>query len=391
MEIVFGLASTILVARVLGPTDKGILDLFRLLISFIGDFGLLGIGSSLLYFYANRGIAFPLIHGTGLLYVVLVGGLTILLGITGMDFWLRVFPSMTSWMILAAFAMAPFIYYRGIWASLVLGIGQPLMNFLLTLIVALVNLLTVLALIANNMLSATSMIFVTLAMTSAPAIFALIHFLRYNSHLKPNIQLGRNAMGYGLVIYVSVIANLLHFRIDQLMVASYMGTRAVGLYAVSVRFAEMILLLDTPISSAALKRVSGLPAAESHQLTHRINLLQIGISGGAAILVALLANPVINLLLTPEYAESVMPLILLMPGVVAWSSARILSQYITYNRGKVWYPTAFSVTGLVLNIILNSLLIPRIGITGASVASSISYGVVATLTAITFHFLRKSA
>ena len=39
----------------------------------LGPLGLLGLDGSLLFFYANKGIAFPRIHGTGLVYA-LVGG-----------------------------------------------------------------------------------------------------------------------------------------------------------------------------------------------------------------------------------------------------------------------------------------------------------------------------
>ena len=45
-----GMVGGILVARTLGPSNKGIIDLFSLLSSFIVDFGMLGFGSGLLYY-----------------------------------------------------------------------------------------------------------------------------------------------------------------------------------------------------------------------------------------------------------------------------------------------------------------------------------------------------
>lgn len=377
----------IIIGRALGPDNKGVLDIFRLLTAFIADFGLLGIGSSLLYFYSNQKKPFEQVHGTGIIYTLFATLVTLCIGLLGIDLWRDIFEGLPDWMLLLGFGLAPFIYYRAIWSPLTIGYGKPLFNFLVTLGITLFNLVVVIALIATQQMTAEAMVLLTAVSLIVPAVWGLFYFMRRNPSLTPSFALMRQALGYGFVVYIGAVANVLHFRIDQLMIGNLLDLRAVGIYAVSVRFAEMILLLDTPISTAALKRISSTQATESFALTRKIALVQLMISGVVACGVALFA-PLIVGLYGQDYAEAAAPLAWLMPGIVAWSAARVLSQYITYNRGKVWYPTLFSLMGLTTNIVLNALLLPVYGIVGAAIASSISYGLVVMLVLVTFWRLK---
>lgn len=389
ITIGLSLGVNVIIGRYLNPAEKGVLDLFRLLVSLVGIFGMFGIGSGLFYFYTNKGVSFDQVHSTGLVYIVIAGSITLFIGVLGVNLWQDVFEGLVPWVVIAGFAVAPFIYYRSIWALLTVGYGKPLLNFLMTLGITAINLLIVLALVITRTMTAEILVIVTILLTIIPAVLGFIYFMRRNIVFSPSINLFNNSFQYGLIIYIGSIANFLHFRVDQLMISNLLDLRAVGLYAVSIRFAEMILLLDTPISTAALKRISSASSSQSSELTRKIGLVQFAISGSIAIGVALLAPYIIGLY-GPAYEDSVLPLIFLLPGIVAWSASRVLSQYISYNRGKVWYPTIFSVFGLSINIAVNMLLIPTYGIIGVAVASSISYSIVMLLTLATFLLLKDT-
>ena len=67
-----------------------------------------------------------------------------------------------------------------------------------------------------------------------------------------------------------------------------------------------------------------------------------------------------------------MPLWLLMPGVVALSISKVLSGDLA-GRGLLQYGAYASAISLVVTVICDLLLIPRWGIVGAAIASSLSY------------------
>jgi O-antigen/teichoic acid export membrane protein len=114
--------------------------------------------------------------------------------------------------------------------------------------------------------------------------------------------------------------------------------------------------------------------------------VQLAISGGAGIVLLLLASPLVGLLYGPEYAPSVAPLQILIPGIVAWSVSKLMSMVLVYNRGAGHRVTLIAVAGMLLNICLNVIGIRLLGwgVSGAAMASTITYLCVALLVLATY-------
>ena len=98
----------------------------------------------------------------------------------------------------------------------------------------------------------------------------------------------------------------------------------------------------------------------------------------AAVGVSLVAPSAIHLFYGPAFVPSIAPLMLLLPGVCALSSAHIHNAYLC-GVGKAHTTAALSAVALGLNLLLNLILIPRYGISGAAAASSLTYGTQAFL------------
>jgi O-antigen/teichoic acid export membrane protein len=81
---------------------------------------------------------------------------------------------------------------------------------------------------------------------------------------------------------------------------------------------------------------------------------------------------IILILFGLQYLPALTPLWALIPGIIALSICKVLSNEIT-GRGKPLIITYASVISLIVNIPLNIIFIPQMGITGSALASSISY------------------
>jgi O-antigen/teichoic acid export membrane protein len=108
----------------------------------------------------------------------------------------------------------------------------------------------------------------------------------------------------------------------------------------------------------------------------------------AAVVLMSAAGPLIRGIYGREFLGAVRPLMLLVPGVVAWGAGRILAQFISYNAGRPHLCTVVALVGAVLNIAGNLYSIPRWGLSGAAVASSLSYAATFGLMAVTFVSLK---
>jgi len=92
----------------------------------------------------------------------------------------------------------------------------------------------------------------------------------------------------------------------------------------------------------------------------------------ASLFLAILAQPLIKILFGVNFSPSVLPLLILLPGIIAFGIGGVLAADLS-GRGRPEFAFYSSFACLIVNIILNIIFIPKWGIGGAALASSISY------------------
>jgi Na+-driven multidrug efflux pump len=102
------------------------------------------------------------------------------------------------------------------------------------------------------------------------------------------------------------------------------------------------------------------------------------------------ANLLVRGLYGAPFLPAVRPLLILLPGVFLMSFAGTLSSYVS-GTGRVIFATYGSLAAVVVNIALNLFLIPRMGIAGAALASTISYSLETIYITIVFMTLSKKS
>lgn len=108
LNLIIGVGISVILARVLGPRDKGIYSLAMLLPSIIVIFGNLGIGPATVYYVARGEYRRQQIMGNNVLLSVVVGSVGILAGLTVIFFLHeKVFPGIPQVYLLLALALIP--------------------------------------------------------------------------------------------------------------------------------------------------------------------------------------------------------------------------------------------------------------------------------------------
>ena len=383
-----GMVVQIMLARFLGPHDKGIVDLFLLIPVMLASATDIGLLPANTYFAGKKTIPIHVLHTNSVVWSFVVGivltGAAIVVGI----FHGSLFASLSRlWFILAVATTLPSLYFS-LWTGLMYGGDNADAVYAVGGIVAILSMVAYGAGIFLHW-GLGAFIQITAAVLFLKGVIGWMVFQRRTEGpWEISVTAYKQSLMYGVALFVGILINMLHFRLVQFYVESMLGPAALGQFAIAVRFAEMIWLLDFPIINASLFKLTSSGREDSillaQTMTRTIGVI-IFLAAGA---IGLFAPFVIPLLFGDRFAPSVVPLLLLLPGVLGWSLARSLSQFVAYQMGKPWYNTAAAVLVLGFNVVLILVLVPRWGIAGASVASSISY--LSMLVILTTIFLRMS-
>jgi len=194
----------------------------------------------------------------------------------------------------------------------------------------------------------------------------------------------RPMINYGAKSYAGNLMTLFTYRLDNYLVNFYSGVASVGIYTTSVSTAEILWNLPNAVSSALFPKISGLDETTGSLLTARTCRILVLISIPLAILFGVLGYILIPVIFGAQFAASAVPFLLLLPGMIFVLVTKILSANLS-GRGKPQYPAYTAAATLALTILLDIYWIPRMGVPGAALASTVSYFVGAILALTWFH------
>jgi O-antigen/teichoic acid export membrane protein len=180
------------------------------------------------------------------------------------------------------------------------------------------------------------------------------------------------------------VAGFLVYRVDSLMVAALLGTASFGIYSIAVSAGELLFMISRSVATASAYRIGSAAAAESAGVTATAVRVSTPAALAAAIVSYFAVGPLIDLLYGKAFEGAVTPIRILLPGIVAYASAGIFSQYFNLQMGR---PIFMLLANLVLLVVQGGAclyLIPRFGLDGAAVASTVAY--VAAAIASTWYF-----
>lgn len=190
---------------------------------------------------------------------------------------------------------------------------------------------------------------------------------------RPAFAALRDEVRFVAVIGLTNVIGLLNYKTDLFLVEHFLGRASTGVYSVAVMAAELLWLVSSSVTQAAYGRIGTPDSADASRVTVRAihaSLLALLL---LAPLLWLVATSLLPRLLGPEYAAALPVLGCLLPGVLAYGAASALSVYFTNHAGRPLIPAALAGFSLAVNIVLSVLLIPRMGMLGGAVATTVSY------------------
>ncbi|ELZ09994.1 flippase [Natrialba aegyptia] len=181
-----------------------------------------------------------------------------------------------------------------------------------------------------------------------------------------------NSMSIALVFLLMSL-----YHIDIIMLQQFRASADVGNYRAALAIAEFLWFVGIALQTVYVHSTSELWSQNRHrqitELASRTTRYTFLLTAIMAVGLASLADVAIPLYFGSEAKPAIEPLLLLLPGALGFALARPILA-ISQGNGKLRYPVAATGAAAGINLVLNALLIPRFGMHGAAVATSIGYG-----------------
>lgn len=381
-----GLGTGIVTARLLGPHDRG---LFALLVTLPTTLAILvkfGLAQANIY-YMQRHKAEP--------YAVVVNSLVMALALGGACMILalclrgRLLGTILRGASDAHFLLLLPLMPAELLQSYLFGFlqGQGRFTFfnrrlLAQAVATLTGMIVVLWMLQLGMLAA---LLVAVGVQVGSAIWVLVTSLS----IAPRGQcpLSGRLLGamlrFGIKSHLQVVIAHLHHRIDLYMIAFFLNPAEVAFYAIATRIAELLFIVPESLGLAIYPRLAAEDERGAQAMTARAcrSMFAPMVCGG--ILLACLSPGLIRLWYGTAYAPAGAPLPLLLLGVGLMSLYNLISRNFT-SRNRQQVNIVAASASLIVNLSLNTVLIPRIGIVGAAAATAVSYGLAAAIVCVKF-------
>ena len=193
-------------------------------------------------------------------------------------------------------------------------------------------------------------------------------------------------------LILSGLAAMLYMRIDQIMLGQMLGDEAVGIYSAATRISEIWYFVPISIVNSVLPEIIRLKSNNDKKYLEKIQSLYdilISLSIIIAITITLLAPTIINILYGEQYGDAATIL-----SIQIWAGVFVTMGVSrgpwVISEGLQKYTYRYFGMAMIVNVISNSILIPKFGPIGASISSIAAQATTALIAPAFFTATRPS-
>ena len=322
---------SVLLARALGPHDRGIYGIFMLSASIAQAILSLGLSISAIYYLSKNQHSLARVVANGVQVTLASGVITALLVLAG---WFLLADELTDnavpyWTF--AFVVPLFVSY-----NMLIAIFQGTSRFLsmtaLIIVQPLVQAGLLLAGVVIADVDATGAVLFWTGAALASSVLGLALLgrpaLSTSELLRVDMASFREQASFGLRGQAGNLMQLLNYRLDQYIVLLLVNAAGVGIYAVGVQLSQSIWFLANAVATVLVPRLSASDDEEAARLTPVLCRNTLLVSAVAALGIGVISPWFVPGVFGEDFAGSVEPLLWLLPGTVALSGSKILTGYI---------------------------------------------------------------
>jgi len=371
--ILFSLITSVIVARALGPEQRGLYGI-ALTVSMLGiQFSNLGLHSSNTFYIARDHKLLSPLLGNSILISLLFGSLISLL-VGAFFYWFPDIAPITNLILLLALIWIPIGLGYLLVQNLLLGIQEVRAYNKIEILNKAVAVILILIVIFFGWVSAETIFTAALIALTVSFVWTI---KTLGKHLQQPIHISnslfKSNLPYGIKSYLGSLVGFLMLRVDLLMINHFLGKKETGLYDIAINMSEMIYLFPLVVSTVLFPKLAALESVqEKWALSKNVGwALLIGMAVICTVTV-LVAYPLIRLLYGEAFIACVPAFLLLIISKFLMSANSIFGNFIA-SIYVPWTTVPFNFLILGVNILLNIVWIEKYGIIGAAYASILCF------------------
>lgn len=191
--------------------------------------------------------------------------------------------------------------------------------------------------------------------------------------LKVEWEVIKRMLSLGIVYAFALLVINLNYSLDIILLDKLSSNFETGIYSKGSNVTQYLWQIPMLVSTIVFARSS--VSKDNHAFSKRIaQLLRISfvLIGIGSIILLVFSKFIIIGLFGNEFIESVSVLNYLLPGVLLLTIFKVMNMDLA-GKGMPWVSLKAMIPALVVNVLLNYLWIPEYGADGAALASTVSY------------------
>jgi O-antigen/teichoic acid export membrane protein len=393
VNLIAGIGSSILLARVLGPEGRGDYILIITSAGFLVQFFSFGIESTISHYVASKKIEFPILFywiGIVVLCLALTSIIgTIIIATISSEFLL---PTNDINYFIILILLILFMFLNGVFSSILSGtrnFRSVILIGTLTQLFILISAAIFFLVVGHDSSYVIPILYSTVGVYCFMTIAYSISYLRFVG-LRPvagkiSKSQFKSFFTYSIISFLCSVLQFLSYKMDYWVVNYYWGPISLGIYSLGASLSQLLWLLPQSISTILFPMTSYYQREELTELTARILRISLFVTLLLVVPLIILSPFFIPLLFGSEFNESVYYFQLFLLGIFPFIIIKILASVFA-GMGKVKYNLIATVTGFLAGGICYIILIPTIGLIGGVIGSIFSYVVT---TSVGIHLFRR--
>jgi len=189
-----------------------------------------------------------------------------------------------------------------------------------------------------------------------------------------NFKLAKKLLKDSWPMIFSSLVVMIYMRIDQIMIKEILGEKEVGVYSAAVRLGEAFYFIPVIITTSLFPAILNAKKVSNFLYYERIQNLYdflVVIGFAIAVITTFFAKPLISFLYGSDFLSSSSVLVIHMwASIFVFLGVASTKWFISENL--IFLSFIRTLIGMILNVVLNLIFIPKFNIQGAAFSSLIS-------------------